>query len=147
MGLDFENVSGIYSAEVPYVRREPARYMEAKITRLHKHLSTVRKQDEDDDGTVITVVTPTVCSSDYSWRTGGSMSTISTFSSGSHVVNRSLLTSRPSRLHLQNSISPIQDSDWGYFVDVAPKPDRKCTRRSFMQREIAATKNRRSKHF
>mmetsp|Transcript_1615 Transcript_1615/g.2515 ORF Transcript_1615/g.2515 Transcript_1615/m.2515 type:complete len:146 (+) Transcript_1615:111-548(+) len=138
MGFDFENVSVVYAAtEVPYLRREPTRYMEAKITQLHKHLSK-KRQGDDDNATVLTVVTPTVCSNDNSWRTG-SMSTISTVSSGSQATNSSLAR-RPSNLNLRSSASGSNEEEWGYFVDFTSKPNHKCYR-SFLGREIAANKS------
>jgi hypothetical protein len=146
MGFDFD-VFIVCSAEVPqFGRRESTRYLEAKITQLHKHLSTqIQCGDNDDDATAVTMVTPTVCSNDYSWRTGGSsMSTISTFSYGSHATSRSLTTIQSSsRLNLtNNNTAPDHRDDWGYFVDVNPVASNKPNRRSyrgFLHREIAAT--------
>lgn len=143
MGFDFENICIVCSTEVPqFGRREPTRYLEAKITQLHKQLST-QIQCGDDDATAVTMVTPTVCSNDYSWRTGGSsMSTISTFSSGSHATNRSLTASSSSLNILHNNTAPDNREDWGYFVDVNPAAKQQGGRkryRGFLQREIAAT--------
>ena len=51
--------------------------LEAKNTQLHKHLNSTRIR-EDDDKTVVIVITPAVCSSSRS-TSCSIMSTLSTF--------------------------------------------------------------------
>ena len=53
------------SAEVKLRRGEAPRYLEAKITQLHKRLlktTRIVEQGGSDDKSVVTVITPTICS-------------------------------------------------------------------------------------
>jgi hypothetical protein len=105
---------------------ETLRYQETKIAQLHKHLksTSIGKDGEehlDDDKTLLTLVTPKVCTTP-SPRLGlarsGSMVTISTLSAGSFASSRSTLPQKaPSTLNLA-AVESATDA-WGHFVDVS----------------------------
>jgi hypothetical protein len=118
----------VCSAEVKLRRGEAPRYLEAKINQLHKRLQKTTRIIEQgccDEKTVVTVITPTVCSSSSScWDSGrgglftsinishtssGSMSTISAMSApqaSSLTSNRSWPTATKRQAQANSVISP-----------------------------------------
>lgn len=130
---------------------ETPRYQEAKIVQLHKLLksTSIGKDGEahdDDDKTLLTLVTPKVCSSP-SPRLGltrsGSMVTISTLSGGSCASSQRTQPRRsPSTINLA-AVESAPDT-WGHFVDVACPSAEQPRRpyRHFLRRELQSNGGR-----
>ena len=131
----------VHTTDMKYVWGEGPRCLEAKITKLHKHLKSTR--EDDDDKTAVTVITPTtVYSSSSSPSTSCcSMPTLRKLSAESccattTTTNRLSLPRRSSTSNLE-LMAAARDDCWGHFVEFdSPETTRTNNDQNLSYREL-----------